>query len=512
MTRTLTTTAVASTKKTINPMDQPCFTTWTYNYNTHGAGYTGYDHNFNIMNFNMGDGDYQYNKYRTYGSYSPEFFNNYHNSDYMATEGGRYPSSSSNYGSNTTWVGYLGHLSHQSPSPYSSKGGWITGWPGVEYAAYGFRDVCTLPNEDTQDYAVFGDHNSTTGTWMAVGPRSKLWYYDTCQKRDNYGRFNVPARSGYQGMYGCMSYNPKIKKLAVMESTGNWDHRPRVWNSVPDLRAYGNSGAAYYKQDLTNPAADYPASGEGNNNTTHNLGQFFQNGANVDDNYQAWNTGNGSWGGRSESHWRGPIVLCDNGAIVMHSMDARDTGGYLIRRWAGPQDMPTGGSGSTLTAYTPELIYHHHNGGWNCYGYGQGTKYGCRWQQSSDGRYVWMYSQAYYYGSGFCWTCVRVADGKVLRYKYDDSTHGWHFFPVGKSSMGLGNSENADNPGYRFRVMNLDTMFEMWNDKDSVNIVGSETSYVLNVCNNSTSYPHLIPAMYDTAVFSEPNFGEIKRT
>ena len=115
MTRTLTTTAVASTKKTINPMDQPCFTVWTYNYNTYGAGYCGYDHNFNIMNFNMGDGDYTYNKYRTYGSYSPEFFNNYHNSDYMSTEGGRYPSSSSNYGSNTTWVGYLGHLSHQSP-------------------------------------------------------------------------------------------------------------------------------------------------------------------------------------------------------------------------------------------------------------------------------------------------------------------------------------------------------------------------------------------------------------
>ena len=48
MTRTLTTAAVPSTKKTINPMDQPCFTTWTYEYNTHGAGYVGYDHNFNI--------------------------------------------------------------------------------------------------------------------------------------------------------------------------------------------------------------------------------------------------------------------------------------------------------------------------------------------------------------------------------------------------------------------------------------------------------------------------------
>ena len=78
--------------------------------------------------------------------------------------------------------------------------------------------------------------------------------------------------------------------------------------------------------------------------------------------------------------------------------------------------------------------------------------------------------------------------------------------------MGVGNSENADNPGYRFRVMNLDAIFEMWADKGEVNVRGSETNYVLNVCNNSTSYPHLIPAMYDTAVFSTPNMAEIKRT
>ena len=507
MTRTLTTTAVASTKKTINPMDQPCFTTWTYNYNTYGAGYTGFDHNFNIMNFNMGDGDYTYNKYRTYTSYSPEMFNTWHNYDYMSTEGGRYPSSNSNYGSNTTWIGYLGHLCHQSPGPYSSKGGWINGWPGVDRYAYSFRDVCTLPNEDTQDYAVFGDHNGGSGTWMSVGPRSKLWYYDSVYQRGQ-GRFNVPSRSNYQGMYGCMSYNNKIKKLAVMESKGDWEHRPRVWNGVPNLRAYGNSGASYYQKYTDNYDQH---SNDDNNNPKHALGQFFQDSNNVDDNYVAWSNNQGSWGSWAESYWRGPIVLCDNGAIVMHSIDARSDGGFAIRRWAGPTNMGSGQSG-TLNAYQCELIYQHNNGSWHPYGYEQGPRFGARWMQSSDGRYVWMYSQAYYYGSGFCWTCVRVADGKVLWYKYDDSTHGWHFCPIGKSNMLLGNSENADNPGYRFRVINLDTLFELWSDKDNPNIVGSETNYVLNVCNNSTSYPHLIPAIYDTAVFSEPHQNEIKRT
>ena len=78
--------------------------------------------------------------------------------------------------------------------------------------------------------------------------------------------------------------------------------------------------------------------------------------------------------------------------------------------------------------------------------------------------------------------------------------------------MGMGSSDNADNPGYYFRTMNLDTMFELYDDKAQVNIQGSDTSYVINVCNNSTSYPHLIPAIYDTAVFSEPNYAEIKRS
>ena len=506
MTRTLTTTAVASTKKTINPMDQPCFTTWTYNYNTYGGGYTCYDHNFNIIDMNMGDGDYHYNKYRTYSSYSPEMFNTWHNYDYMSTEGGRYPSSNSNYGSNTTWHGYLGHVCHQSPGPYSSKGGWITGWPGVNYNAYSFRDVCTLPNEHTQDYAIFGKHNSSNGTWMSVGPRSKLWYWDSVERRDQ-GRFTIPPRSGYQGMYGCMSYNPKIKKLAVMESQGNWEHQPRVWNGVPDLRAYGNSTGAYYQ----NETKQYAGKGDSDNNPSHSLGQFFQDNNNVDDNYQAWNTSNGSWGDWGESYWRGPIVLCDNGAIVQHSMDARSTGGFLIRRWAGPTSMSSGSSG-TLAAYTPELIYHYHWGGHNTYGYEQGVRYGARFHQTSDGRYVWMYSQAYYYGSGYCWTCVRVADGKVVHYQNGNGTHGFHFWPIGKSSMGLGSSDNADNPGYYFRTMNLDAIFELYDDKAQVNIQGSDTSYVINVCNNSTSYPHLIPAIYDTAVFSEPNYAEIKRS
>ena len=506
MTRTLTTTAVASTKKTINPMDQPCFSTWVHHYNTHGTGYTCYDHNFNIIDMNMGDGDYHYNKYRTYSSYSPEMLNTWHNYDYLATEGGRYPSSSSNYGSNTTWVGYLGHIVHQSPGPYSSKGGWMTGWPGVNYNAYSFRDVGTLPNEQTQDYAIFGNHNGGTGTWFSVGPRSKLWYYDTVIQR-NQGRFNIPAPSNFQGMYGAISYNPKIKKMAVMHSKGNWEHKPCVWNSVPDLRAYGNTGGAYYKTSTES----YNNQSDSDTSPSHTLGQYFQDTNNRNDSYSEWNTSKGSWGDWAESYWRGHIVLCDNGVIVQHSMDARSTGGYIVRRWAGPTNIESG-NGGTLNAYDHEVIQHYHWGGHNCYGYEQGHRYGVRWGQSTDGRYVWMYNQAYYYGSGYCWSCVRVADGKTITYQEGSGTHGYHFCPIGKSSMLMGNSENADNPGYYFRTMNLDTIFELYHDKDQVNIKGSDTNYVLNVCGNSTNYPQLVPAIYDTAVFSDPQYAEIKRS
>jgi hypothetical protein len=60
--------------------------------------------------------------------------------------------------------------------------------------------------------------------------------------------------------------------------------------------------------------------------------------------------------------------------------------------------------------------------------------------------------------------------------------------------------------------MNLDTIFELYHDKDQVNINGSTTNYVINVCGNSTNYPQLIPAIYDTAVFSDPQYAEIKRS
>ena len=451
----------------------------------------------------MGDGEYAYNRFRCYSSYSPEFYNNYHNSDYINTHSSGQPSSQTNRGGNTCFQGYLGHLSHQSPNPNGSSCGWMVGWPGLTYKAKAFRDVGTLPNEDHQDYAIYGEHNSSTGTYFHVNSRSALRYYHECIQRDQ-GEINIPTKaSGGRGMYGAISYNKKTKKLAVLENTGNaWEHHPHVWNSVPNLRAYGNAGMDLYS-DKDDQYGQY-----GVNDTT--LQTYFNDASNANTSYPRWNNSDGNWGTRSESEWRSVIVLCDNGVINCHTMDARNDGGYAFRRWGGDTQTNSGQSG-TLAAYGKELISHN-NWGVQVYGYDQGNQHGVRWQQSSDGRYVWSYQQAYYYGAGFAILVTRVADGKCLWQYYQDSTNGWHFLPIGKSNMMIGYTENADDPGYRYRIMNLDNVFEMYHDKQQIDFVGSNCNYMLNVCGNSTQYPYVVPAMYDTSLFSNPHQAEIKRS
>ena len=78
--------------------------------------------------------------------------------------------------------------------------------------------------------------------------------------------------------------------------------------------------------------------------------------------------------------------------------------------------------------------------------------------------------------------------------------------------MMIGYTENADDPGYRYRIMNLDNVFEMYHDKQQIDFVGSNCNYMLNVCGNSTQYPYVVPAMYDTSLFSNPHQAEIKRS
>lgn len=498
MARTLTTAATVSTKKTKNPWQQPCFAIYTMEYGTYGGGYTLFDHNFNQIGFKMGDGNYAYNSYRTYTSYAPEFHNNYASSEYINTQS--YPSSNGNYGNNTCSMGYLGHLWHSSVTPNSTEPGWIhVDDAGYYYNARGFRDVITLPSEKTQDYAIFLQH-SGTNTKLRINSRSSYKYYH--QSNWGWGSFDIPCKQNSgnaQGMYGCGSYNPKLKKILIMENfTGGNDFRvkPTVYDSVPDLRTYGNHDTEQHQQGDTTNSESYT----GRSRNSGSLYDYFQNAAgNYDvDRYNEYNVSNRH--GEQESSWRGQAVLCDNERIVLFRTQNGGNSGYIITRWNGPNEASNPGE------HNGEWIYN--SLGWNQYGMGSGDRYGSRFEQSSDGRYVWCYQHAYYYGAG-CYLCVvRVSDGKVVHWNHQDSTHGWMFMPVGKSSMGLVSSYNADGQGAWYNVHNLDKIFAERNDGDQHNFESGIDRRVLDVCGNSTNYPVMVPSMYDTSLFSEPHIDE----
>ena len=108
---------------------------------------------------------------------------------------------------------------------------------------------------------------------------------------------------------------------------------------------------------------------------------------------------------------------------------------------------------------------------------------------------------------------VRVSDGKVIHWNYTDTTHGWMPFPVGKSNIGFGVSwdSNPSHNGCWWNTHNLDKIFAEQEDGSQFSFENGMSQYTLDVCGNSTNYPVIVPAMYDTSLFSEPHidqFGE----
>ncbi len=495
MARTISKTATVSTKKTVNPWQQPCFAVWVNEYSNHGCGYTLFDHNYNQIGYKQGDGNSAYSSYRSYTSYAPEFMNERASNSYLNTQS--YPSSSDHYGNNTCWVGYLGHMFHLSVNPYSSEPGWMrVNDAGFYSVARAFRDVITLPGEDHQDYAIFLRHNGNNN-YFRITSRSSFKYYH--QDNWGWGNMNISCKQNSgnaQGMHGCGSYNRKLKKFLVMENfngSSSFRVKPTVYDGVPNLRAYGNADSQH---------ANKPESYTGVGLDSGPLYDHFTNAsANYDvDRYNEYNENNRH--GNDEASWRGQCVLCDNERIVLFRLCSGGSSGYAITRWNGPNEATNPGQ------HNGEWIFnqsgHHH------YGYEQGDRFGSRFQQSSDGRYVWLYGHHYYYGAG-CYMCiVRVSDGKVIHWNYTDTGHGWMPYPVGKCNIGFVTSwdSNPNHNGCWWNTHNLDKIFAEQDDGSQFSFENGMSQYTLDVCGNSTNYPVIVPAMYDTSLFSEPHIDE----
>lgn len=486
MARRITQAEVSSVKKTINPYSQPCFATYTMNY-SHGGGYYLYDHNLNLVTAHHGTGDSSYGSYRTYTTAASQFFEETNSYPSIRTEDT--PGGSSDRASGCNQIGYLGHMSHLRGCAYGNHGGWNASsrHNGTERRSRGFRDVCPIVNETHQDYAIFGHHDGGNGTWFYVGQRSASNYWAICENGPGAGGRGIripPQSSGGQGMYGSMCYNKKTKKLLVMESNGSFGMTPVIWNNIPDLRNIAHNKSREVYKELGDSYTAHPGQ-------QGYLYDYFQTASNATV-YTQNNFNTNSYSGEGEANWRCIPVLNDDDSITVFQQTPSN--GAIVYKWDN-----TGTPSGVL--YNPTYT--------TSYGYEQGAWYGSRWQVTSDGSYIMACCPSYHYSSGAMFAAIRVSDGKYLRFQTNDSTYGRHFWPIGKSDMGWSYNGNTDGGrGLYFRTVNLPMEFAVRGDGNDMNLDSHWTDYTLECGTYSTSYPVIIPAQYDTALFSAPHLPE----
>jgi hypothetical protein len=467
-------------EKTINPYSQPCFTLYTMSY-SHGGGFYQYDHNYNLISAMHGTGDNSYSEFRTYSTSAHEVFestNSYHD---INTD--RHVHSYDNQVNGTNWVGYLGNISLSgSGSGAGNLGGWGTSLHGngSAYRSEAFRDVNSIVGETKQDYALFSHYRGTSGQELWLGPRSANIYY-SYRRQNHEGGLMVPLAptNNAHSMYGSGCYNKNTNKYCFMQHDTDGRHTPVVYSGVPDMRMYATTEQNFGVDQYSNLSHENYGVlrdhfNDTNNRTVYNEGQRLYD-----------------YSGHAESSYRCQTCLCDNGKIVTFHMTPHD--GAVIQRWNAD-----GTHEGVLQRYS-----------WTTsYGYEQGSKYGSRFQVSSDGRYMWSYCPSYYYGSGMYFVCVRVSDGKVVKFSTQDSTYGRLPYPVGKCGMGFLYTSNTDGgTGAHISHTDWDYVFAVHNDQDTYNPDTAFMPYTFECGTYSTAYPSVIPCMYDTSLFTDETYS-----
>ena len=466
---------VSATPK--DPFEQPCFSSFGGYYGS-AKGWFTLDHNLNMSNVMLGANAGYSSWTCDNNSYASEFSNNFAGSAWINTT--NQPSSNSGPSSLCTNVGYLGNIDFQNGS---NTGGnttpWIVGGSnGADRRAYGFRDVGTLPGETHQDYAVFMNFGSSSQ--FRVGSRSASEYWIN----QNYSKspvFSIPM--GYSNaMYGSCSYNRKRNKLALMETNDSYTYQPFVWNNVPNLRSYAHSRNWYQGQ-----------AEQANSRSISNspLQSYFNNNG-------GGRTVYGQATGKptnqtTEDQRRGQLVLCDNDRLIFFQMIP--SYGSWVGRWNSPTVDGNGNCQGSIQ-----------NMSWTTsYGLDQGNRYGSRFVQTSDGRYIATFCPAYYYGAGLMCTMIRVSDGKALHTQWNSSGDTVVPIPFGKSSFLMCSSTNTDSGyGVQFTIFDCDWRFGNSGDNSNPSMVDNyeSTRYMYDHAYYTTSYPAFIPHMYDTSLFT----------
>ena len=468
-----------------DPYDQPAFATWTHEHSTQ-AGFFCYTHRLDKHSMTYGANNH-YGQYQPYSSYAPELQQESSGTSYYQTTS--HVNSHNDYPSMTSCVGYLGHNHFKRVGTNSSSGGWSQHQRSTSYMAHAFTAVNPIVNETKQDWAWFSDDNNNTRTRTYFTPRSSNIFRNlTHWNGSGHGTFvDIPCKWSHSAV-GSSCYNRKLQKICVMEQNGgSYTWRPVIWHGVPNLRAIAlNENLNYDASDSYSGVSRDSSSLKDYFNTANNAGNVAFGSSTGYTEYDNWTgkPGNNGW----EDQYRCAPVLCDNGKVVTFQQIPHN--GAWVHRWNA-----SGQSEGNLRHYS----------GTTSYGRENNERFGMRWQVTSDGRYLVAYCPYYYYGSGWLGAFIRVSDGKWLWDQTTDTSYGYQICPIGKSSFFMNSSYNTDGGyGMYHTITNMDYQFAERSDGDRISshMFTGETHSIIETAYHSTSYPALIPAMYNTHLFT----------
>jgi hypothetical protein len=311
------------------------------------------------------------------------------------------------------------------------------------------RNVGTWLHNSTPDLAIFNDNSENY-----VASRSYNISSNNHTRGNAYGGFWNARGCNSEARYGTQSYNEQTKKFCMLESDGNYNYRINVWSNVESPAKFNNSKDFY---------------------STSN----FNDATRVQSDWCSVKPTNQS----EEDNYRATVVMTDTGDVVVSKMIPH-WGFFTVKFVADAVD---------VTSYTVPTDYEWAHSWTTTYGMEQGNDFGIRHNVSMDGKYIWAYCPAYYYGAGYILTITRVSDGKMLHHYDDDSTYGAQFIPWRDDKMLFGRSINADgDEGMYIWTVDLKEIFIQYENNTQQWGIGDFRLYrTIDTVGHSTNYPFI---------------------
>lgn len=106
---------------------------------------------------------------------------------------------------------------------------------------------------------------------------------------------------------------------------------------------------------------------------------------------------------------------------------------------------------------------------------------------SYDGKYVFVWTQYYYYASGICGFIIRVSDGQVRTMQYADATYPYSPVMINANQMILSYGVNSDgNAGQVLYMYDFPYVFDV--TANTTDVTGYRNNIAVNTYYTSTNY------------------------